>query len=42
MRPDCYLIMDSRGIMSLPDLTDREIREGNNLERLLRGGEFDE
>ena len=41
MRPDCYLVMDSRGITALPDLTDREIREGNNLEKLLRGGEFD-
>lgn len=42
LRPDCYLQMDSRGIRSVSDLTDREIREGNNLEKLLRGGEFDE
>ena len=42
LRPDCYMVMDSRGITPLPDLTDREIREGNNLEKLLRGGEFDE
>ena len=41
-RPDCYMCLDSRGITSLPDLTDREIREGHNLEKLLRGGEFDE
>lgn len=41
LRPDCYMFMDSRGIASLPDLTGREIREGHNLERLLRGGEFD-
>lgn len=32
----------TRGITSLPDLTDREIGEGHNLEKLLRGGEFDE
>lgn len=42
LRPDCYVCLDSRGIISLPDLTDREIREGHNLEKLLRGGEFDE
>jgi len=27
---------------SLPDMTDRELREGHNMERLMRGGEFDE
>lgn len=42
LRPDCYLRMDGCDIRSLPDLTDREIREGHNLEKLLRGGEFDE
>ena len=42
LRPDCYMVLDSRGMTSLPDLTDREIREGHNLEKLLRGGEFDE
>jgi len=42
LRPDCYMLLDSRGITPLPELTDREIREGHNLEKLLRGGEFDE
>lgn len=42
LRPDCILVSDGRGISPLPELTDREIREGNSLERLLRGGEFDE
>lgn len=42
LRPDCILVSDGRGISPLPELTDREIREGHSLERLLRGGEFDE
>ncbi len=42
LRPDCYMRLDSRGISALLDLTDREIREGHSLERLLRDGEFDE
>lgn len=41
MRPDCYICLDSHGAAPLADLTDREIREGHNLEKLLRGGEFD-
>ena len=41
LRPDCYLYLDSRGMSSLAELTDGEIREGHNLGKLLRGGEFD-
>lgn len=42
LRPDCYCRLNDGALRSLPDLTDREIREGHNLEKLLRGGEFDE
>lgn len=41
MRPDCVFLIDKSGIRSLADRTDREIRLGNNTEKLLRGGEFD-
>ncbi len=41
LRPDCYLRMGADGVRSFADLTDRELREGHNLEKLYRGGEFD-
>lgn len=40
MRPDCVFLIDGTGIRSLADRTDREIRQGNNVEKLMRGGEF--
>jgi len=42
MRPDCYLIIGNNEIRSLSDSTDRELRVGHNLEKMLRNGEFDE
>lgn len=41
-RPDCCWHMIDGTIHSLPDMTDRELREGHNMEHLMRGGEFDE
>lgn len=42
LRPDCvFLIKPGEGIKSLADSTDREIRLGNNVEKLLRSGEFE-
>ena len=41
MRPDCFFILGKERLCSLVDATDRELREGHNLERLYKNGEFD-
>ncbi len=41
LRPDCCFIMDSGELASLARLTDKDIRRGHNLEKMLRDGEFD-
>ena len=42
LRPDCYFKLDKGKLVSFADSTEREIREGHNLEKMLRQGEFDE
>ena len=41
LRPDCCFLMDGGRIRSFSSLTDKDIRKGNNLEKMLRNGEFD-
>ena len=40
MRPDCYFILTQDRLTSLVNATDRELREGHNLEKLYISGEF--
>ncbi len=40
MRPDCYFLLKDGKLTSFADSTERELREGHNLEKLLRNGEF--
>ena len=40
LRPDCYFVLSSGKLKSFADSTYRELREGHNLEKMLRNGEF--
>lgn len=42
LRPDCYFILSEGKIKSLPDLTEKELRQAHNLEKMYRAGAFNE
>ena len=42
MRPDCFFILGKDSLTSIVNATDRELREGHNLEKLYKSGEFGE
>lgn len=41
LRPDCCMILEGGNIHSLSSLTNKSIRRGHNLSKMLRDGEFD-
>ena len=42
LRPDCYFVLSEGKIKSLPDLTEKELRQVHNLEKMYRAGAFNE
>ena len=42
LRPDCYFVLSEGKIKSLPDLTEKELRQAHNLEKMYRAGTFNE
>ena len=42
LRPDCYFVLSEGKIKSLPDLTEKELRQAHNLEKMYRAGAFNE
>jgi len=40
LRPDCYFTLNDGKIKSFADSTERELRQGHNLEKMMRQGEF--
>lgn len=41
MRPDCYAILKNGKISTFADSTNKTIRQGHNLEKMMLGGEFE-
>ena len=42
LRPDCYFVLSEGKIKSLSDLTEKELRQAHNLEKMYRAGAFNE
>lgn len=41
LRPDCYFLLKDNQIRPLSDLTAKELRQGHNLQKMYKAGEFD-
>ena len=41
-RPDCLFIMQNKQIKTMPDLTEKELRQAHNLQKMYKAGACDE
>lgn len=41
LRPDCYFLMKEESIKPLTQCTERELREGHNIEKMFKAGSFE-
>lgn len=40
LRPDCYFILKGNNIKALSDLTEKELRQAHNLQKMYKAGAF--
>ena len=41
LRPDCYFIINDNKIKTIPELTEKELRQAHNLQKMYKAGAFD-
>ena len=41
IRPDCYFILENNKISAIPELTEKELRQAHNLQKMYKAGAFD-
>ncbi len=42
LRPDCYFLLNEKGLAALSTLTEKELRQAHNLQKMYKAGAFDE
>ena len=40
LRPDCYFLLKDNSIMAIPELTEKELRQAHNLQKMYKAGAF--
>jgi hypothetical protein len=40
LRPDCYFILNDNKIKAIPELTEKELRQAHNLQKMYKAGAF--
>ena len=40
LRPDCYFILKNNKIKAISDLTEKELRQAHNLQKMYKAGAF--